>query len=155
MPAPVINLAQLVPTITVARVRDAIIERMVSESAGKATIRVDNDMRRAVSSNERCKQNASWEWIYGTTPKFSVGWDVTIDGKNVCFTVDVVNGKIENVANHDQLALTGAVEDIVAAVREAPFRSVDIESRLRAATLTPGGRSIAACLTEFLRKSPF
>lgn len=153
--AEVVNLATLDQTMTVDGVRNAIVDEVESISSRRPTVRAASGVFDAEAMRRRVEQRSSWEWIFGTTPRFTVEWRVPIGDTQFDLSVAVAKGRIEEVSRRDPPGMDGILESIAAAIKDTPFHAAAVVDRLRGASLPAGSRPVAVGLAEFLEKMSF
>lgn len=99
-PAPVVNLADGHPGLSVDAVRESLERAFLYENPKAPRIGADQvgGMSRR---DELAARYRSWEWLYGKTPAFRATWSPALNGEKVSLSFQVRRGRVVGVTCSD------------------------------------------------------
>ncbi|MEG2361096.1 MAG: lipoate--protein ligase [Christensenella sp.] len=146
--ARVVNLAELNPQITPAKMTDALKEAFISEYGAVSDYPFTPEAWAEIAKIEA--RNASWEWIFGESPKF----DITIKTRFVWGGIELLlstrDAKIEHAALYSDAMDADFMGIIPAALEGALFKSDVLAKRLRALPKTDEQKKIVDDIAEYI-----
>ncbi len=134
IPAPVINLTEVMPYLTVDEVADSIAQSCITAfpySTVKSKAVIDYS---TAEWDAFYAKYSSRSWIYGETPRFTVQWHEVMPSGRVEVMMEVSRGRISKVSlsceqNDERLSVMN--NHLQAALLECEFNSSSIVERVK------------------------
>lgn len=145
VPATVGNLAEQRPGLTVDEVAAAIAASFRTALAPDVET-APEDALDADAMAELQATHASWDWLFGQTPRFEVLWESGADDQAPGLRLTVKNGRIEGVEVAAASGLPAAA--VEKALTDCTFQSLEMSRALRQAAPASGEQTALEQLAD-------
>ncbi|MDP2892325.1 MAG: lipoate--protein ligase [Bacillota bacterium] len=121
----VCNISEFIGGISIKDVADALIKSFGAEYGPPSYDHAVNESR----LNELCRRNASWEWIYGRSPRFGARFDARFPWGSIELLLSVSNGVVDEAEVYSGATNESAVRSLALALKGAHFSSSALSER--------------------------
>ena len=144
VPHPVANLAEFRPGLTVDEVIEALWNEFADNFTPVARSGPVTITELPSAAEELVLKNASWDWVYGHTPRFSVTLPIADDGSGSSLELEVSEGAVVSAV----LTTAAARTDLTERLSGIRFSSGEIAERLRRSGIRDSEELAAAVAKE-------
>jgi lipoate-protein ligase A len=124
----VINLADLVPGLSIAQVKEQLIKSFVSLYGGNGT---ELDLAPLLEEADALHEHySSWEWRYGKTPAFALSYETRFSWGELTVGLGVKNGHIVDAVVYSDALQYTLTDHVRSALLQTPFESSAIAQAL-------------------------
>lgn len=149
----VVNLAELNPEITPSKMTEALKKSFTEEYGQPQDYPFTQAARDEISAIE--KRNASWEWIFGESPKFNITIKTRFPWGGVELLLSTKDGKVTDAKLYSDAMDADFIAEIAPALPGCPFRSTDLAERLRALPKTEDQEKIIHDLAGYIEQQGY
>ncbi|MEG0357015.1 MAG: lipoate--protein ligase [Christensenellaceae bacterium] len=149
----VVNLKELNPAITPQSMEEALKQSFIAEY-GEITPYAFSDAARAEIA-EIEKRNASWEWLFGQSPKFDITLKTRFDWGGIELLLCLSDAKITQAHLYSDAMDADFLSSIPKQLVGCVFQSDELAARLRQIKATPEQSKIAEDLSEYILQQKY
>lgn len=146
----VINLTELNPAITANVMKQALVNAFAGEYGGPVTALSPADVAEPGALEEAAARYGSWEWRFGSTPRFDVEIHRRFDWGDVVLAMSVRDGRVGQAACWSDAMDEAFIGRVAPALTDVPFNPAALAGA--AAGL---GTQMAADMAAWLREKEF
>ena len=131
--APVINLTEVNPSLSVDSIVDLIIDCYLTTHPGGHEIIRDDCLPGIRELDSLYNKYISNDWIYGYTPRFQVDWQNQFEWGTCRLSLTVVKGIVHEMNIHGENLNSSEQNYIISTLTGCPFESVLMARKMRPA----------------------
>ncbi len=125
----VINLRELMTTLTIEALQDAVRSAFLAEFGGDAMV-YDTASLPTAEITALTEKYRSWDWTYGQSPAFGIALSRRFVWGGVRLGLDVQQGRVAAVSVETDAMDTAVGETIPAVLQNVPYNAVDVAHTL-------------------------
>jgi lipoate-protein ligase A len=132
--APVINLSDIIPELSWEEVAEHIVKCFINAYPHTIVEITEESDYAASGIDESYRKYASWSWIYGESPRFTIRWIEAMQRGMVTLTMDVCHAMISGISLYSEGDTTelDKINDILkTALVDCAFNAQAIAARLK------------------------
>lgn len=131
----VVNLKELLPSLTIDKVAQALIESFMSVYGGTARVEdaINDGQTGKLALEELYSKYASWDWRYGEAPKFDVDMETRFPWGGVEIGFKLENGQVREASVYSDAMDEAYIAALPGIFKGCIFSSKQLAERLRLA----------------------
>ena len=149
----VVNLAELNPEITPAKMTEALKKAFSAEYGQTQDYPFTQEAWSEIAAIE--KRNASWEWIFGESPKFDITIKTRFPWGGVELLLSTKDGRITDTKLYSDAMDADFIAEIAPALPGCIFRSAELAERLRTLPQTEEHQKIIEDIAQYIEQQGY
>lgn len=149
----VVNLAELNPEITPSKMTEVLKESFTKEYGQPQDYPFTQAAWDEISAIE--KRNASWEWIFGESPKFDITIKTRFPWGGAELLLSTKDGKVMDAKLYSDAMDADFIAEIAPVLPGCSFRSADLAERLRTLPKTEDQEKIIHDLAGYIEQQGY
>ncbi|ODA38967.1 lipoate--protein ligase [Desulfosporosinus sp. BG] len=143
------NLSMFQPDITIAKMKEALIESFLEIYGGNSEppVTVSDSTYNLQDLYERY---SSWEWLYGKTPNFDIVYETRFPWGGIDLGLTLKNGLIVEAKIYSDAMNSHLIEKVASALINCPFQIDYLVNRINQLEEDPDDKKILADLVTWL-----
>lgn len=149
----VVNLAELNPEISPAKMTEALRQAFAEEYGQPQDYPFTQAAWDEIAAIE--KRNASWEWIFGESPKFDITTKTRFPWGGIELLLSTKDGKVTDAKLYSDAMDADFIAGIAPALSGCIFRSTDLAKRLRTLPKTEDQQKIVEDIAQYIEQQGY